>query len=214
MSYYTEYTTIGSAHKPGYRSRNHLPQNTVLEFPVLAGQKIALGDIITLSSGHYASNFFSGNTATSYNTADLRRGMFQALNAVDNTGGSDGDEIVTVVGPGGWADLYAASGVGIGDWVEMDITQDNTARDARTNQLATTVASASRQRVKSISDADLQNVLDASPAVGEATLINPDAYGVVGWVSKIHNRDNTSGKVKSTTATDDLVLVVLGRVRG
>ncbi len=210
----TENIVIGGGHKPGYRMRQHLDQNVVNEMPVLAGQRIAMGDIITATDSGLAANFETGNASSSYNTADLRNGAFQALNPVDNSSGSDGDQLVTVVGPGGFAELYAAAGVEVNNWVEIDVNDDAATPAARTSQLARTVASPSRQRVESITDADLQNVLGTTQAAGDATVINPSAYGVVGWVIKILTRTAHNGKIKTTTAAGDLVHVRLGRVRG
>jgi len=127
----TENIVIGGGHKPGYRMRQHLDQNVVNEMPVLAGQRIAMGDIITATDSGLAANFETGNASSSYNTADLRNGAFQALNPVDNSSGSDGDQLVTVVGPGGFAELYAAAGVEVNNWVEIDVNDDAATPAAR-----------------------------------------------------------------------------------
>lgn len=205
---------IGGGHKPGYRMRQHLDQNVVEELRVLAGQSIKLGDIVTLTGSGLAANFETGSTSSSYNTADLRNGAFQALNTVNNVGGADGDQLVTVVPPGGFAELYAAAGVEVGDWVEIDVKSDASTPAALTAQLARTTALTARQRVKEIADSKLQNVLGTTQAAGDETVINPEAYGVVGWVRKILTRTAHDGSLKSTTVAGDLVHVQLGRVRG
>lgn len=209
MSYYTGDHVVGEAHKPGYRARQHMPQNAVEEYPVAAGQSIVLGDIITLNAAHYATNFASGTTSGSYGVADLRNGLFQALNQANNTNGAAGDQMVTVTAAGAFAELYAAAGVGIGDFVEMDLTKDDgTALDA---QLAATTASASRQRVKKLEIADLASVIGSATTQGTATLLNPEAYGFVGRVRKIMTRDD-AGALKRTTSAGDVVSLILGGV--
>jgi len=209
-TYYSGDIVIGSAHKPGYRARGHVDQNFVEEYPVASGQSIKAGDIVTLTASELASNFATGSTSGTYNTADLRNGVYQALNDVDNSGGSDGDQYVSVYGDGAFAELWAAAGIGAGNWVEMDINDDAATPAARTSQLAATVASASRSRVEAISAASLQPVRGATQAAGDATVINPLAYGVVGKVVRILTRD-ANGKKKSNTAAGDLVQVRLGR---
>lgn len=211
-TYYPGDYVIGEAHKPGYRARQHLDQNVVEEYGVAAGQKIKMGDIITMNASKYASNFVTGTTASSYNTADLRNGMFQALNGVDNTNGSNGDELVTVVPPGGFAELYAAAGIEAGDFVEMDIKSDASPAAALTAQLPATTALTARSRVKAVALTDLESVIGSATTAGTATLLNPEAYGVVGWVRKIMNRDQ-DGDLKNTTAAGDIVMVELGRSR-
>lgn len=210
MTYYAGDKVIGDAHKPGYRARPWVDQNAVEEYPVAAGQTIKLGDIITLSAAEYAQNFESGSTAATYAVADLSRGMFQALNEVDNSSGSNGDQLVSVYMPGAFVELVAAAGIGAGNWVEMDVTDDD--GTARTDQLASTVAHASRQRVRLADNADLESVIGSATTAGTATLVNPQALGVVGWVNRIITRDSAGAK-KANTSAGDYVQVRLGRNR-
>lgn len=76
---------IGDGHWPGSRAYGHLAPNVIDELPVLAGQLICLGYIVTMRNGGIACVDSAAETGDGVNWGDVSGGALMALAPVDTT---------------------------------------------------------------------------------------------------------------------------------
>lgn len=76
---------LGEASWPGSRTYGHLESNEVHEHPVLAGQQICVGDIVTLDRGCIARVESAAGSGDGMNWGDVSRGAYMALAPADTT---------------------------------------------------------------------------------------------------------------------------------
>lgn len=76
---------IGEAHWPGSRAYVLRPANAMYAHPVLAGQQICLGDIVTMLNGGIVRVESAAESGDGVNWGDVSGGAFMALAPVDTT---------------------------------------------------------------------------------------------------------------------------------
>ncbi|RNJ71489.1 MAG: hypothetical protein EB824_06840, partial [Thaumarchaeota archaeon S15] len=106
-----------------------------MRLPVLPGQKIAKGDIVTLSGepghkargkepGHAMHAESAGDTGDARNWGDVSRGAFMAREAAADPGTARGPRMVWVMPPSGYIITLLDGGIAVGELVGVDLRTD------------------------------------------------------------------------------------------
>lgn len=149
----------GSPCEPGDVPYRNLDLNIPMELPVLGGQVIAKGDIVTLSGGAgpgargeengYARRAESvGDTGDARNWGDVSRGAFMALRGVDGSKAASGAKRITVMPPYGQIITLLDGGITSGSLVGVDLRVD-TGRERvdRDNAVTSTYSTPSERNI-------------------------------------------------------------------
>lgn len=150
---------MGSPYRPGDVPYGHLDFNIPMELPVLGGQVIAKGDIVTLSPGPgqgsscgergYAMRAESiGEGGAARNWGDVSRGAFMALRHVDSSGAASGAKSIPVMPPFGQITTFLDGGITTGSLVGVDLRIDTGAeRLDRHNVVSSTYSSHNERNI-------------------------------------------------------------------
>lgn len=91
------------------------------ELPVLGGQQICVGDIVTLEGGYVCQVESVAGEGDAVNWGNVGGRAHMALASVDTTGLADGEESVPAYGPGSVVETYLDGGIGVGATVGVDL---------------------------------------------------------------------------------------------
>ena len=112
---------IGGANRPGSRTYSHREGNVMHHIPVLAGQKICLGDIVTQNGDFLERVKSAATTGDGVNWGDVSRGAYMALAPVDTTNCRNGEESMPVYTYGAWVEVILYEDIAVNSRVGVDL---------------------------------------------------------------------------------------------
>jgi len=123
----------GSPYRPGDIPYSGLDKEIPMKLPVLPGQAIARGDIVTLSgkqgeqsmeAGHAIRAESIGDTGDARNWGDVSRGAFMAKEGTDGRVAAGGTGMIQVMPPSGQITTLLDGGITVGSLVGVDLRID------------------------------------------------------------------------------------------
>lgn len=111
----------GEGNSPGSRTYDLLPSNAIKYHPVLAGQQICLGDIVTMRNGCIARVESASESGDGVNWGDVSGGAFMALAPADTTQSRGGSETVPTYTYGAWVETILDANAVVGSPMGVDL---------------------------------------------------------------------------------------------
>jgi len=126
-------TPLGGPYRPGDVPYSSIDNEIPMKLPVLPGQAIARGDIVTLSGkpgeqgqedGHAMRVESIGDTGDARNWGDVSRGAFMAREAAVDPGTARSPRVIQVMPPSGQITTLLDGGITVGSLVGVDLRID------------------------------------------------------------------------------------------